>query len=365
MRSVDVEIPLPDSSQDLITLADVTYGKSLTPLERLDTMNSASWEQFTLELVTAWKKEYRKVVRCGGGGDKGRDVIAYLENGWENFQCKFYSSRLSVAEAIVEIGKTVHYTYIKDYPFPQRYYFVSSQGCSVDLMDCFSDKTGKKLKDELFSRWDQSCSRTITKRKIIQMDDSLRAYIDTLDFTIFNDIPPLRLIEIHKKTPYHSILFGNAPARKRPQPPKAPSEVDWATEQTYVLALEKAFEQNQEILNGKSAQSRDMFEKELTSARNNFYSAEALDKFSRDWLPVDRFQDLKDECHEAISSTVSLEMVNGYTRYFKVNEQAVRVEYSSHPLALFMKTQDKKGLCHHLVNDGRIEWVAKVYGQDE
>jgi len=47
----------------------------------------------------------------------------------------------------------------------------------------------------------------------------------------------------------------------------------------------------------------------------------------------------------------------GYSRYLKTSEVSVQVNYNSHPLHFFMRVQDKKGLSHHLVNEGRFEWV--------
>jgi hypothetical protein len=95
-----------------------------------------------------------------------------------------------------------------------------------------------------------------------------------------------------------------------------------------------------------------------SSARNNFYSADALDRFSRDWLPSSSFAELKEDCYEAVSATLNMKYPDGYGRYLKTSEQSVQISYDSHPLNHYMKNQDKKGLCHHLVNEGVFKWAS-------
>lgn len=354
----ELEIPAPEAAAGMLTALDLFQGMPLPPIDRLETMDSGSWEKFTLELVTNWKSQYKKVTRCGGGGDMGRDVIAFMDDGWENFQCKYYADKLSVADAILEVGKVIYYSLIGEYTFPNKYYFVSPKGCSTDLIKVLSDKTGNKMKDQLLARWDKSCKDSITKKKSIELDSDLMDYISNVDFTIFDDIEPLKLIELHSKTPYHAIRFGTYRI-KRPVPQKAPENIDWATEQTYIQALLDAFSQYKSIkIDVSSLAGHSNLSKEMISARNNFYSADALDRFSRDWLPPDSFYDLKEECHEGISATINMAYKDGYERYLSTSESAVKISYTSHPLSPYMKVQDRKGLCHHLINDDVFSWIG-------
>jgi len=353
------EIPDPLSSGEMLTALDLSTGMTIAPLTRLLTMESGLWEDFTLELASHWKSTYKKVVRCGGGGDLGRDVIGFLSDGWENFQCKFYSTKLSVAEAVLEVGKVAYYTFKREYSFPKKYYFVSPKGNGTDLIKVLSDPTGGKMKSELIKRWDKICKDGITKKESIPLTGEFLDYVEkVMDFTIFDDIPPLKLIELHRNTPYHAIRFGIY-HQKRPSPPEAPKSIDWGVEQKYVQALLDAFSQYKSTLIDSSmiGKFKDL-ERQLTTARNNFYSAAALDRFSRDWLPPSSFKDLKDECYEAISATASMKYSDGYARYLKTLEQSVQVSYHSHPLNLYMKNQDKKGLCHHLANDDILKWTS-------
>lgn len=354
----EIELGLPPTSPEMLTALDLAHGAPIAPLTRLSTMDSVTWEEFTLELVTYWKTQFKKVTRCGGGGDMGRDVIALSDESWENFQCKHYAKPLSVAEAILEVGKLIYYSYIKEYTYPSKYYFVCPRGSSNDLTKVLSDPTGKKMKDELLARWDKSCKDSITSKTSIPLEGELRNYVhNTVDFTIFDDIPPLTLIKLHNNTPYHVFRFGSY-HRKRPEPPKAPTNIDWTTEQVYVQALLDAFSEYRGTeITAATLPEFAMLSKEMSSARNNYYSADALDRFSRDWLPVNCFQDLKEQCYEAISPTILMRHLNAFEKYLKTSDSALKAPYDSHPLNFYMKPQDKKGLCHHLVNNGTFKWT--------
>lgn len=353
---IESEIPPPKPADFSATALDVQMGAPVPVLDRLLIMSSDDWEDFTLELVHHLKEQYRKVTKCGGGGDMGRDVIAYTASGWNNYQCKHYKEKLSVEDAVLEIGKICYYTYIGEYPLPERYYFVTPKGCGTNLIKALHDP--QKLKSELLSRWDKTCASKITKSKIIELDSEFLAHIDTIDFSIFDDIPPLALIELHSKTPFHTLRFGLY-NRRRPEIPKAPEAIA-ASEHIYTAALLEAFSDKKgEVIDLSSIANHPDFKIELKSARNNFYAAESLERFSRDWLPSGYFSDLKEECHEAISATVNQQYTDGYACYLKTCEISALAQYSSHPLHPFIKIQDKKGLCHHIVNDQVFRWVKK------
>ncbi|MGX9699488.1 ABC-three component system protein [Janthinobacterium lividum] len=355
--SAETTIPEPPQPSEMITALAVATGTPISPLVRLTTWDEDTWEEFTLEFVSCIKEKYDKVVRCGGGGDMGRDVIAYTATGWVNYQCKHYSDKLSVAEVVLEVGKLIYYSYNKEYVLPEKYYFISPKGSSTHLIKVINDKTGKSLKEEVLDRWEKSIKTNITSTAKIDLTIDLKKYIDEeVDFTIFDDIPPIRLIELHRSTPYHEIRFGIY-SRKRPMPATAPTEVNWGLEQTYVQALLDAFsEYKKSPVNLTSLPMYQKLHTEFNSARNNYFCATSLDLFSRDWLPLSSFQELKEECYEAISPTVNLTYAEGYTRYLKVCEATSQVSYESHPLKFYMKIQDKKGLVHHIVNDKKFSW---------
>ena len=182
---MEAEIPEPNAGSNMLTAQDITSGEPVPPLQRLKIIDADRWEDITLELVYYWKTQYPKVVRCGGGGDMGRDVIAYSDQDsikWENFQCKHYKDKLNVAQAILEIGKLLYYSHKGKFSIPQKYCFVTPQGVSTDLLNHLMDS--EKLKSALFSRWDKDCKGkiTTTRGNDIKLSTEFRKFIVSVDF---------------------------------------------------------------------------------------------------------------------------------------------------------------------------------------
>ena len=77
--------------------------------EILKTMDEDTYE----ELVASWafwclKDRYEDVLRIGGSGDRGVDVIAYYDqknNKCDIFQCKHYGHAIKQSDVIGELGK--------------------------------------------------------------------------------------------------------------------------------------------------------------------------------------------------------------------------------------------------------------------
>lgn len=354
----ELEIECDDLSPHIVTLQDVTFGASIPRLVRLRTFDSGSWEDLTLELVTHWKTKYDRVVRCGGGGDMGRDIVAYTladPSVWECYQCKHYQNKLTLNNALLEIGKVLFYAYREEFSVPKKYYFVSPLGVGTTLLKHLMDS--EKLKRELILQWDKICSRKITKKeKRISLSGEFLRFVERTDFSVFDHIPPVKIIELHSKTHFHAERFG-ADRKKRPLLPEPPESLA-ANEMVYTTELVRAFEDADGCAVNMSASSiKSDYKEEYVSARKNFYAAEGLEKFSQDWLPVDCFDELREECYEFVSSTVKSKFDNGYDRYLATNTHASTATFSSHPLSPYIKVQDKKGICHQLVNLRRLKWV--------
>lgn len=354
------DIPEPAADINMLTALDVTMGAPVSALDRMRICDSGGWEDITLELVSFWKTQYSRVVRCGSGGDMGRDVIAYTHGKpdvWENFQCKHYQNKLNLAQGLLEIAKLFYYAQRGEFSLPTRYYFVAPQGVSNDFLCHLNDP--KKLKSALIFRWDKDCGGKITTKKgqNIDLSGGFLAFVESADFSIFDHIPPIKVFELHSNTPFHAMRFGSN-IKRRPHI-QAPPENISENEVVYTTELLRAFADADGVstMSASSLLSDSDYKEEYDSARKNFYAAENLQKFSRDWLPDNSYQELVDECFEAVSSIVKGSFDNGYARYLATNSQAVNAVYVSHPLNPYIKIQDKKGFCHQLVNSRRMRWV--------
>lgn len=350
------QIPDPPEVNNVFAI-NTSLGQPISALDRLKLFSPDQWEEVTLELVSYWKTQYNKVVKCGGGGDMGRDVIAYSDSNsqiWQNYQCKHYKNPLSLSFALQEIGKLIYYAHRGEFSMPMKYYFVTPKGLAPQLLNHIMDPS--KLKAELIAKWDKTCKKKITTTAEITLDKSLQDFIDTVDFTIFSHITPIQIIDLHSKTTFHAQRFGITP-QNRPAVPKPPKKPD-ITELTYTQELLKAFTDYKKTPIDINSLSQDNeLLNEFESARRNFYYAENLDRFSRDWLPQNSYEELLDECYESISPITLASHANGYAKYLATNLQATQVNYNSHPLYDYIKPQDKKGMCHQLTNLKKIKWT--------
>jgi len=58
----------------------------------------------------------------------GRDILvigADTKDGWDNYQCKHYQSRLAPSDVWIEFGKLVYYTHLGEYTYARRCHFVA------------------------------------------------------------------------------------------------------------------------------------------------------------------------------------------------------------------------------------------------
>jgi len=351
------EIPVPKTDGNPLSTVTALTGEVISPLKRLQQMDEGDWEDFTCELATYWKTKYDRVNKVGGAGDMGRDVIAYTpDKNWENFQCKYYNAPLNLSDVLLEIGKLCYHSHQGHFKMPVKYYFVAKKGLNGVSLNALKDS--QKLKSELKSGWDKKCKSKITKTKKVELSGDFLKFIDNqVDFTIFDQIPVLKLIELHKAhTPYYIRRFG-AVEFDRPMPESPPPDVQ-NNELTYIQELLKAIETvEQRIKKFDDLTHFPIFLQELKSARKNFYSAESLEKFSRDSMPPNTYEKLLEDCYESISSLMLMVHRNGWDKYLIVSNHITQVPFTSHALDLFMSVRDKKGACHQLVNRGTMRWI--------
>lgn len=103
---------------------------------------------------------------------------------------------------------------------------------------------------------------------------------------------------------------------------------------------------------------------DLKSQRKNFYKAESIRRGIRDnFTPdegVEHFSMLKDDMFDGIEETYQSNYDNGYLRLKAVLQQSSIITLNGSVLSFIpgiLRNSTKKGICHMLVNDGRLNWV--------
>lgn len=360
MSNKQYSLPFPTPRGTVHVSPDmIMSGQPIPPIERIKLFSALEWEEFALECVHSMQADkYSRVERCGGSGDMGRDVIAFDMidcNIWDNYQCKHYGNPLRPSEIWIELGKLVYYTFQAKYTYPRHYFFVAPQGAGTRLSNLF--KKPRQLRDELLANWNSHCREKITSTTAVELDSRLMNYIQGLDFSIFEAIPPLRLIDEYAKTRWYVARFGGGlPAR--PPVPDLPTELS-DIEANYVRRLLDAYGDHigHNIDTVDDILSIEDIRDHFRDSRLEFYSAESLRAFSRDTLPPGEFEKLQDEIHTGIRDEVRAEHPDGYRRVVAVVRTARFLQITDHALVSALSQRDRGGICHQLANNGKVRWV--------
>lgn len=355
--------PEEPKSIGLLSNSDVILGTSIPAIDRLKIVSDNEFEDIIREWISGYcKSNYKKVRKPAGAGDKGRDVIAYIdidEKEWDNYQCKHYDHPLHPGDIWLEIGKLCYYTFENHYNLPLKYYFVSPQGVGNTLGDLLDNPNS--LKSRLFEEWDTKCRDKITSKLSIELTKELKLYIEDLDFSIFTSLDPQELIEQHKQTNYYSARFGGGLQRR-----EKPIIEKMHNDEMILPYVEQLFDaysdySKTEIKTLEELKKYNDLQNHFNMQRESFHWAEALNQFSRDHLPLGNncFEDLKEEIFYGVFNISNLKHNDGYENVIKTTQEAVKLNLNSNALIEKAQIQDKIGICHHLSNENKLKWVKK------
>jgi hypothetical protein len=334
----------------------------LTPLKLIQTYSPEDWEAFIEEWTEGFDPAYTQVVRIGGAGDLGRDIIGHLGDPkvrpWscDVYQCKHYDHPLRPSESYVELGKLCVFTHRDDYPIPRHYRFVPPRGVGPKLYNLLNYPD--RIKAELISNWDQYCRNEISDKEEFPLTGSLKDYVEAFDFSIVGFIQPAQALTQHQRTKYWYRRFKSEPP-VRQQPPDAPENVQ-SHEMPYIASLLEAYADHLkrpvtlDDLNGLPN-----FLSHLRSTRGYFFSAEALDRFSRDHFTPGAFNTIKKHVFDGVIDMTLLTHADGLACLIEVTKQALTLVLPPSDLLPYVWPADRKGICHHLANDGKLGWVKK------
>ncbi len=104
---------------------------------------------------------------------------------------------------------------------------------------------------------------------------------------------------------------------------------------------------------------------DLEDRRIDFYAAETIRRGVLELKAgslIGQFEVLKDETFDGVKDTARQTHPNGYERMLAVMTQAVNAPVTNYILSsspYWISGKIKKGICHHLVNDGKLKWVRR------
>jgi hypothetical protein len=339
----------------------VNHGQNILPQKRIKLYDDTEWERFIEECTHSLKQNYITVLRAGGAGDQGIDIAAFktdkgFAGKWDNYQCKHYDHSLSPSDVYLELGKLSHYTFIKAYSIPENYYFVAPQGVGTKLGKLIRGNH-VELKQLVISEWGKYCEKNITSKHKISLSGNFKEYVEEFDFSIVKDISVLQLLDIHLKTPYYHQRFGGG-LPSRPKPEKPPEKIV-EIEATYIQKLLDAYAEFLQLEQCSMAELENnvSLKEHLQKARVQFYFAESLHNFSRDYLMAGEFERLQDTIYTGIENIIITEHKHGFDRVKNAVQEAYKIQIDSHPLKERLDLMDRGGICHQLANNNRLSWA--------
>ena len=160
----------------------------------------------------------------------------------------------------------------------------------------------------------------------------------------------------------------NAKISNLPRPTKVPvPSVATSNEQIYINELLNAYGDAEGITDFTNAelQTHAEYQEDLDDRRIDYYAAVSVERgvmeLDADNLS-DQFDVLKEETLDGVKDTAKKVYPNGYEKMLTVMEQASALTFENYLLSkspYWISAKIKKGVCHHLVNDGKLKWVKK------
>jgi hypothetical protein len=343
--------------------AQVGSGMNFPIAKLIEIFEPAQWEDFTEEWAHSLKPAYKLVTRWTGAGDMGLDIFCFSSNNgfdgpWDNYQCKRYAQKLTPTDIWVELGKVIYYSHAGAYTVPESYYFAASQGIGLKLKRLLLKPAD--LKKGLIDNWSGYCLNGITETKAVPLEGDLLSYLNKFDFRIFKMKSVVEMIAGHMKTPYHQRRFGTASFPERPPVQPAPDEIQ-PVESRYIEQLFDVYSEKLSVqLSDRSelAKHKEMQE-HFNRSRQLFYHAESLRNFPRDSVDPGAFDAIREEIYHGVVDTYEMDYADGLTRVRSTLKHAAMLTPNCNALCIRVQTQDKQGLCHHLANENRLQWVKK------
>lgn len=336
------------------------FAMPIPPLERVKSFSPEAFEAFIAEWAIACVKPvYKDVYRIGGAGDKGRDVISEYENGdYDYFQCKRYDKKLMPSEYWIEFGKLCYYTFNKDIPLPRKYYIIASQGLGSKMLALIKDP--ESIRKGLKEYWEDKCETNIVKGTLIKLEGSLLKYINNFNFRIVDYYSIEKIIEEHRTTNYFYFRFGGNLKPIRTITVLPPTGIE-QIEIKYITKIFDAYSDYKKMcVKMEALKTFPDLLKDFDRQRSNFYSAESLKRCIRDiFTNENEFENLMNEMYSGIVDFIEGDFNNGYDKLKKTMHEATKVNLSVSVVDRdlhFVGNDDKKGICHHLANEGELNW---------
>lgn len=209
-----------------------------------------------------------------------------------------------------------------------------------------------RLRDWILEKWKEKDGNFVTFKQ--KLTPKLEMFIKTFDVKVIKEMKVSSLLAIHSRSPNHWSRFGVLPliVAAVPVPDKPAKE-----EQVYVTEILRAYEDCEKCKVSSVEEIPDKHSSHFQNCRRQFYYAEGLNRFSRDFVP-EAFDSLLKDVRVGISPVVDDSThPNGLKRLNETLKHATTLTATTNPLKDRIRSTDLQGACHHLANNGKVKWV--------
>ena len=125
----------------------------------------------------------------------------------------------------------------------------------------------------------------------------------------------------------------------------------------YKNQLIKAYnsDSNNEIIREKDIYGK--YIRHFKNAEISFHKVEVLRRFTRDTLGDKEYEDFQEDMYQGIMNTVDDDYENNFKKVKATEDKASDMPTEYYPLNKKCEKIEKKGVCHHLVQDKIISWI--------
>lgn len=330
-----------------------TYDRQLLALTATDL------EKFVRDWALQKNTEYFKVETFSGAGDRGRDVVGFVdqtlhEGDWDNFQCKQYGKTLPTASAFHEIGKILYYASQGEFTVPRAFKFVAPKGVNRNLQRLLFKPTEFKL--TFIEGWGKYCENTIIDGSSVLLTPQLQTFIEAYDFARIQRVNLDDLINDPAAKPVLYKWFGADPG---PAPLGEAPGIIHEEELPYIGQLLAAYSERAgtSIFDHQAAAVHPQFGTHFARQRERFYDADAFKRFYRDNTNAAGIEAFENDIYHGVADTCDGLYDDALSRADAVMSQAAAVQPSG-VLAKHSRVKAKQGICHHFANEAepRLRW---------
>lgn len=347
------EIIIPKS----LSTKDVSLDPGITAQDRIMLMDAGKYEQMIEVWLSDCKKhKYDKVLRYAGSGDGGRDIAAFYGSYMDIYQCKHYDRQINMSDLAKELLKVCYHVLRQHYTSPKVYYIVSPKGCSTSSRTGYLEGQKHKNINGYIVEYLKKSTMKIEGEKLNTIKE-LFNMLKTFDFSIIEEVTPQELIDEFLESKYAIYYIGLSSKTFIREDIVLPDEID-DTESVYVNELCRVYSQKMGSSYNKPKDFPPMIDKHFQLQRTFYYSTLSYKDMVRDNLPsLEPFEAIEDLIHDGISEIIVDPFRDGYGKLQDSLERAVTMTIDNYVLKQLIKPNEKKGVCHTLVNGRRMKWI--------